>query len=54
LHLEETGGAWNVVDGPNPGSGSDILGGIVRAGDTLWAAGVYDDGAGRLTFIERH
>jgi hypothetical protein len=54
LLLSETGGTWSVVDGPNPGSGSDILGGIAPVGDTLWAVGVYDNGGSRQTFIERH
>ncbi|HJY61305.1 MAG TPA: hypothetical protein VJ418_33400 [Streptosporangiaceae bacterium] len=30
--------------GPEPGSGSNILGGVTTIGGHPWAAGVYDDG----------
>ena len=45
---------FTVVNGPNPGSGSNILAGVAAIGDTVWAVGHYDDGGGRLTLIERH
>lgn len=45
---------FRVVDGPNPGSGDNILGGIATTGDSLWAVGVYKNGGGRQTLIERH
>jgi len=44
---------FRVVDGPNPGSGDNILGGIATTGDSLWAVGVYKNGGGRQTLIER-
>ena len=53
LLLQGQGTAWTVDQGPNPGSGSNILGGITNAGGTLFAAGVYDDGGSRLPLVER-
>lgn len=52
LILQGSGGQWKVVHAPNPGSGSNILGGIAAVGGTLWAAGVYDTGGSDLTLIE--
>jgi hypothetical protein len=46
-------GIWHVVNGPNPGPGDNILGGIVNTGDTMWAVGTDSDGA-REPLIERH
>jgi hypothetical protein len=44
-----------VVQGPNPGSDADILGGVAAAGYTLWAVGHYAGAdTNRLTLIERH
>jgi hypothetical protein len=54
LLLHEVDGTWSVDAGPAPGSGSNILGGVAAAGDTLWAAGVYDDGGSELPYIETH
>jgi hypothetical protein len=54
LLLRRNGQGWSVVSGPNPGSGSNILGGIALAGETLWSVGTYEDGGSRLTLIERH
>jgi hypothetical protein len=54
LLLRRNGQRWSVVSGPNPGSGSNILGGIALAGETLWSVGTYEDGGSRLTLIERH
>jgi hypothetical protein len=45
-------GAWTVDAGPDPGSGSNILGGVTTIDGHLWAAGVYDDGGSRLPLIE--
>jgi hypothetical protein len=45
---------WTVSHGPNPGSGSNILGGIASVGDRLWAVGTYEDGGSRLPLIESH
>jgi hypothetical protein len=51
---DETG--WSVVIGPNPGSGSNLLGGIASSGDdgSLWAVGIFDDEGSNLPLIERH
>ena len=46
-------GIWHVVNGPNPGPGDNILGGIVNTGNTLWAVGTDSDWA-REPLIERH
>ena len=52
LILTGTGGVWTVAAGPEPGSGSNILGGVTTIGGHLWAAGVYDDGGSEIPFIE--
>ncbi len=44
LHETSESGAWNVVDGPVPGTGSNILGGVAAAADHSWAVGVFDNG----------
>ncbi|HKF78935.1 MAG TPA: alkaline phosphatase family protein [Candidatus Dormibacteraeota bacterium] len=56
LILQGGDGGFHVVDGPNPsgGAGSDILGGVAAAGDTVWAVGLYDTGGNRLTLAQRH
>jgi Phosphoesterase family len=46
------GGAWSVVDGPAPGTGSNILGGVAAAGSDIWAAGVFDNGGNERPYIE--
>jgi len=38
--------------GPEPGSDSNILGGIANVAGQLWAAGVFDNGDSELPFIE--
>jgi hypothetical protein len=43
---------WNVVNGPNPGPSTDILGGVATVGNTIWAVGHDSDGA-REPLIER-
>jgi hypothetical protein len=45
---------WHLVPAPNPGSGSNILGGIGAVGDTVWTVGVFDNGGSNLTLTERH
>jgi hypothetical protein len=52
LILTGTGGVWTVAAGPEPGSGSNILGGVTTIGGHLWAAGVYDDGGSEIPLIE--
>ena len=52
LILSGTDGVWTVDAGPEPGSGSNILGGITTIGGHLWAAGVYDDGGSEMPLIE--
>ena len=54
LILRGTAGLWAVDGGPDPGSGSNILGGVTAIGDHLWAAGVYDDGGSEIPLIEHH
>lgn len=54
LMLRHDAGGWSVVGAPNPGSGSNLFGGIAAAGDTLWAVGIFDDGGSRETLVERH
>lgn len=44
LVLKGTDGTWTINNAPDPGSGSNILGGITDLGGQLWAAGIYDDG----------
>ena len=55
LILSSTGGgAWTVDPGPDPGSGSNILGGLTTIDGHLWASGVYDDGGSEIPFIEHY
>lgn len=53
LILSGTSGAWTVDAGPEPGSGSNILGSVTAVGGRLWAAGIYDDGGGEMPLMER-
>jgi hypothetical protein len=52
LILSGTNGVFTVDAGPEPGSGSNILGGVTTIGSRPWAAGVYDDGGSELPLIE--
>jgi hypothetical protein len=52
LVLQGTGGSWSIDPAPNPGSGSNILGGITNVDGQLWAAGIYDNGGSELPLIE--
>jgi hypothetical protein len=54
LVLQDVGGTWTVVNGPVPGSGGNILGGVTSVGNDLWAAGVYDNGGNELPFVETY
>src|SRR5262249_19037778 len=51
LILRGDGGRFSVVNGPNPsgGAGSDLIGGGVATGDTVWGGGIYDNGGKRPT-----
>jgi Phosphoesterase family len=52
LILSGTNGTWTVDSGPEPGSGSNILGGITAVNGHPWAAGIYDAGGSELPLIE--
>jgi Phosphoesterase family len=52
LILSGTDGVWTVNAGPEPASGSNILGGVTTIGGRVWAAGIYDDGGSRLPLVE--
>ena len=52
LVLRESGGVWTVDNAPDPGSGSNIPGGITAIGGQLWMAGTYDDGGNELPLVE--
>ena len=52
LVLNGTAGTWTINPAPNPGSGSNILGGLTAIGGHLWAAGTFDDGGSRLPLVE--
>jgi hypothetical protein len=53
LILRGVGNTWSVDHGPQPGTGSNILGGITSVAGQLWAAGVYDNGGSELPFVEQ-
>jgi hypothetical protein len=52
LILRGTGNHWTVDPGPNPGSGSNILGGLTAIDGQLWTAGIFDDGGSNLPLVE--
>ena len=52
LVLQGTNGSWSIDPAPNPGSGSNILGGITNVDGQLWSAGIYDNGGSELPLIE--
>jgi hypothetical protein len=54
LLLADKRGHWRRVKGPQPGSGSNILGGVATVAGTAWAAGIYDNGGSELPLIEHH
>jgi hypothetical protein len=51
LVLQEANGTWTINNAPNPGSGSNILGGLSNVDGQLWAAGVYDNGGSEIPLI---
>ena len=52
LILRGAGNHWTVDPGPNPGSGSNILGGLTAVDGQLWAAGIFDNGGSELPLVE--
>jgi hypothetical protein len=54
LVYQGVGNTWTIDPAPNPGSGSNILGGVTAVAGHAWAAGVYDNGNQELPFIETH
>ena len=54
LFLHEANGTWTINNAPNPGSGSNIPGGITAIDGQLWMAGTYDNGGSRLPLVEHH
>jgi len=54
LILRGQGSAWTVSNGPDSGSGDNILGGAAAVQGSVWAAGLNDQGGNRLTFLESH
>jgi hypothetical protein len=51
LVLREVDGSWAIAGAPNPGSGSNLPGGLTAINGQLWLAGVYDNGDSRLPLI---
>jgi hypothetical protein len=51
LVLREADGSWVIAGAPNPGSGSNLPGGLTVINGQLWLAGVYDNGDSRLPLI---
>jgi hypothetical protein len=55
LILHWDGAAWTVVPSPNLSTGSNVLNDITVSGDSLWAAGYYNNATGnQTTLIERY
>jgi hypothetical protein len=54
LIYKGVGNTWTIDQGPNPGTGSNILGGVTTVGGHAWAAGMYDNGNQEIPFIEQH
>jgi len=53
LVLRDAGGRWTVDNGPDPGSGSSIPGGITTVDGGLCLAGAYDNGGSRQPLVAR-
>ena len=54
LVLRGQGSTWTVSNAPNPGSGSNVLGGVAAVGNQVWAAGFDDQGGSNLTLLMHH
>ena len=54
LMLRGDGNHWSVAPVPDPGSGSNILGGIATTGSQVWAAGMGDQGGPHQTLLMHH
>mgnify|MGYP001401791790 CR=1 FL=1 len=52
LVLSGVGNHWTVDPAPDPGSGSNIPGGITTIDGQMWIAGMYDNGGSELPLIE--
>ena len=52
LVLRGGGSGWRIDNAPDPGSGSNIPGGITAVGGQLWLVGIYDDGGSELPLVE--
>jgi hypothetical protein len=53
LVLRDAGGSWTVDNGPDPGSGSNIPGGITAVNGELWLGGTYANGGSREPLLAR-
>jgi hypothetical protein len=54
LVLAGQSGKVHVVNAPNPGSGTNLIGGAATIGNAVWSVGQFDDGGSRQNLIERH
>ena len=54
LIYQGVGNTWSIDPGPNPGTGSNILGGVTVVGGHVWAVGMYDNGNQENPYIETH
>jgi len=52
LLLRGRGDTWTLATAPNPGSGSNLPGGLTAVGGQLWMGGIYDNGGSELPLIE--
>jgi len=52
LVLRYANGKWAISNAPNPGSGSNIPGGITNVDGQLWLAGIYDNGSQEIPLVE--
>jgi hypothetical protein len=52
LVLSGQDGSFSVDPAPDPGSGSNILGGLTAIDGQMWADGVYDNGGSEIPFVE--
>lgn len=52
LILRGDGSTWTIDPGPQPGTSSDILGGVTAIGGQLWAVGTYQSNGSRMPLIE--